>query len=210
MKYLVVAVAVIFLGGCAITEGRFYPYSIEHFKPKSDISKVLVTEGDIDTPYNVVGKVRASGNPLANFAEVINALRKKTAEIGADAVVRTKRDVSRNPAGFVVPVAEGVAVVFKGRTNLLEEDLRVGLSMDAVRMILGPPYYKSSLVLYQREAKLYHYLSLKSARSYDIIFVRGRVTRIAWFDISSQLERAKKKLPPAEAGFTRPSAGGIW
>lgn len=193
MKHLLLLLMLFFLGGCAVST-YFYASNGPRLNPKPNASQIIMTEEDLDTPYNVIGRIESVGNPPSSFEMVLDRMRDKAAEAGADAVVRIRRTWRLNPYGYRAPVAVGVAVAFKGRTNLLEEDLRVGLSVDAVKSIFGLPYHKAGVVMEIGDTELQRYVSWKSRKAYEITFYKGRVWKISWSDVSYDIEQANKKL----------------
>lgn len=194
---IVVSLYAFLLAGCAMAV--FYPANDLKLSPKSDASQIILRNRDLATPYNVVGKIQCAG--CKTKEQVANLMWEKAAEIGADAVIK----VEKYWGGF-----RGIAVVL--RTGLLEEDLGLGLTVKHVEGILGPPYLKSGGIIKEGRAEIHRYVSWKSGKAYVITFIGGRVWKISWFDVSYEIEQAKKRFqasisPGAREDDVRKSLG---
>lgn len=88
-KLLLVALTAIFLSACTgptITTARF---TNETFSPTQANRVAVITSGKIiQRPYIEIGLVDAEEGPGSqSYEEIITAIRKKAAEMGADAVI---------------------------------------------------------------------------------------------------------------------------
>ena len=106
-KYLVICM-VILLSGCATVRTDFVPFT------DTSVSKtgkdVLLTTGDLNRPYKEIGIVLVKGHH-AGYQKVMEKLREKAHEVGADAVI--KIEVGNRFGHFQRTCCRGIAVVFK-------------------------------------------------------------------------------------------------
>jgi outer membrane protein assembly factor BamE (lipoprotein component of BamABCDE complex) len=73
-----------------------------------------------------------------------------------------------------------------------ENDLESGITIEQVEQVLGKPYYASGLSDKYGRLDIKYYLSFHSRKAYQITYENDVVKKLLWFDITSEIAKAKK------------------
>lgn len=95
--------------GCAMTMTDFAPLGLDSATSKTETDFLLVT-GDVDRPYRELGVIFVKGH-RAHYKNIVEKLRSKARDIGADAVI--KIEFGNNFNRLHRPYCRGVAIAFK-------------------------------------------------------------------------------------------------
>ena len=109
-KWLVIVCVSILCSGCAITMTDFASLGIDSATP----TDILLTTGDLDRPYNEIGVIFVKGK-CARYKSIVEKLRAKAKENGADAVI--KIEFGNSFSRVYRPFCRGVAITFKEKES---------------------------------------------------------------------------------------------
>jgi len=85
-KFFIVSCLVILFSGCATVRTDFAQMRFdEAAKTRGDI---LLTTGEIDRPYTEIGVIFVKGRYFTSFEKVMEKMKDKAREVGADAVIK--------------------------------------------------------------------------------------------------------------------------
>jgi hypothetical protein len=85
-KFFIVSCLVILFSGCATVRTDFAPLRFDAAaKTRGDI---LLTTGEIDRPYTEIGVIFVKGRYFISFEKVMEKMKDKAREVGADAVIK--------------------------------------------------------------------------------------------------------------------------
>jgi len=108
-KWFVVICMITLFPGCAIIMTDFAPLSIDSVTSKTE-TDFLLTTGDIDRPYKELGVIFVKGS-CARYKNIVERLKLKAKDIGADAVI--KIEFGNSFSRLYGPYCRGVAIAFE-------------------------------------------------------------------------------------------------
>ena len=79
--------------GCARTMTDFAPFTVDSVTSQKG-EDILLTTGDIDRPYKELGVIFVKGR-CTRYEKIVEELKAKAKEVGADAVIKIKFGKSR-------------------------------------------------------------------------------------------------------------------
>jgi len=85
-KFFIVSCLVILFSGCATVRTDFAPLRFDAAAKTS--SDILLTTGGIDRPYTEIGVIFVKGRYFTSFEKVMEKMKDKAREVGADAVIK--------------------------------------------------------------------------------------------------------------------------
>ena len=88
----------------------FAPLGVDSATP----TDVLLTTGDVDRPYNEIGVIFVKGK-CARYKNIVEKMRAKAKDVGADAVIKIEFGNSFNRV--YRPFCRGVAITFKEKES---------------------------------------------------------------------------------------------
>ena len=85
-KLFFICCLVILFSGCATVRTDFAPLRFDAAAKTS--SDILLTTGGIDRPYTEIGVIFVKGRYFTSFEKVMEKMKDKAREVGADAVIK--------------------------------------------------------------------------------------------------------------------------
>ena len=153
----VATIAFLFFNGCVSSKAFMHDDTVKF--PKSRFVEVL--DQRPDKPHFVIATLETKGGMGVSLPEILDGMRKKAKEIGADAIIPTKDVSEYKKQGFIynpwlggyqtlpggkMPAIQGYAIIYKSTIQKLkrsgynfryfEKPFSVGLQIDAVPYIL--------------------------------------------------------------------------
>jgi hypothetical protein len=110
LPYIALTAAVALLGGCAVVD---VTKTAKGFYDKTNPNEIEILKTRPERAYEELGTVTASGFALDQTAKMHNAIRTKSAALGADAVILTEEGVIPGGWGTGQKWATGVAIRYK-------------------------------------------------------------------------------------------------
>ncbi|MCP5525140.1 MAG: hypothetical protein H7A46_26755 [Verrucomicrobiales bacterium] len=110
LQYIVVAIAVVVLSGCAVVD---VTKTSKGFYDKTNANEIEILKTRPERSYEELGTVTASGFAATDTAKMHNAIRTKSAALGANAVILTEEGMLPDGWGSGRKWATGVAIRYK-------------------------------------------------------------------------------------------------
>ena len=110
LRYIAAAVAVALLTGCTVVD---VTKTSKGFYDKSNANEIEILKTRPERSYEELGTVTASGFAPTDTAKMHNAIRTKSAALGANAVILTEEGIIPGGWGGGRKWATGVAIRYK-------------------------------------------------------------------------------------------------
>jgi hypothetical protein len=110
LKYLATALGVLLLVGCASVD---VTKTGKGFYDKTDANEVEILKTRPERSFEELGTVTATGFATSETAKMHNAIRSKSAALGANAVILTEEGMLPDGWGGAHRWANGVAIRYK-------------------------------------------------------------------------------------------------
>jgi len=119
-KFLIVVLLGLLITGCC--KVQYAPFISDKF-PSKPVDEIIIYHSSCpDRPYTEIGIIEVNAPPAASLSRIINAIKQKASEIGADAVILgigndKIRGVVAPTGGIFIPirrqVLQATAIRFK-------------------------------------------------------------------------------------------------
>jgi len=110
LRYIAAVVAAAFLAGCAVVD---VTKTGKGFYEKTNANEVEILKTRPERSFDELGTVTATGFAAAETAKMHNAIRSKSAALGANAVILTEEGIIPDGFGNGTKWATGVAIRYK-------------------------------------------------------------------------------------------------
>jgi hypothetical protein len=110
LRYIAVAAAVALLSGCVVVD---VTKTSKGFYDKTNANEIEILKTRPERSYEELGTVTASGFAPTDTAKMHNAIRTKSAALGANAVILTEEGIIPDGWGGGKKWATGVAIRYK-------------------------------------------------------------------------------------------------